>query len=228
MQRVIPFTATFAALSASAFAQIGTPYCAAAPNSTGQTAALSATGSTDVALGTVVLVCSRLPVQSLGYFLVSRTQGFTAAPAGSSSNLCLGGAIGRYANRVLSAGAAGQVGFALDLTLIPSPSGPFAVQPGESLSFQYWHRDSGPAGPTSNFSQGLEIDFTGAASIRLPDANGEGFETGALHDIALGGASWGTEPAGDRLLAPGRSGGSGRLGALRIRAGEVVTLNTDH
>lgn len=34
-----------------------------------------------------------------------------------------------------------------------------AISPGETWFFQYWHRDSSPAGPTSNFSGGQRIRF---------------------------------------------------------------------
>jgi hypothetical protein len=144
-------------------AQIGTPYCAANTNSTGVTSVISASGSTDVAQNNVTLACASLPLNSFGFFIVSRLQAFVANPGGSSGNLCLGGSIGRYSLSVLNAGALGQVSLPINLTSIPHPTTPFAVVAGDTLNFQYWHRDGVPGSPaTSNFSRGLEIVFTTA------------------------------------------------------------------
>ena len=156
--------ATVALMAAGvASAQIGTPYCAANPNTTGVTSVISASGSTDVAQNDVTLACASLPLNSFGFFIVSRTQAFVANPGGSSGNLCVGGSIGRYSLSVLNAGATGQVSLPINLTNIPHPTTPFAVMGGDVLNFQYWHRDGVAGGPaTSNFSNGLEIAFTNA------------------------------------------------------------------
>lgn len=69
-------------------------------------------------------------------------------------------------------------------------------------------------------------------SISIPDADGETFDnpggTGtSLDDVSHGGANWGTFTGGQAVLAPGISGGSGRMGEILILAGETLTLNTD-
>lgn len=163
--RALTLAAATLAGAGSASAQLGTLYCNANPNTTGAIAMISATGSTDVALNNVTLACASLPFHSFGYFLVSRTQGFVANPAGSSGNLCLGGSIGRYSLSVLNAGSTGQVSLPIDLVSIPHPTAPFTVMGGDTLNFQYWHRD-GVAGqpPTSNLSRGLEVTFTSGPS----------------------------------------------------------------
>lgn len=56
----------------------------------------------------------------------------------------------------------------------------------------------------------------------LPDANGEQFLDSQFEDATRSGGDWG----GGRL-ARGVGGGSGRLGDLRVKNGQVVRLNTD-
>ncbi len=110
-------------------------------------------------LNDVTLACAALPNNVFGYFITSQTQTFVMNPAGSSGNLCVGGAIGRYAGNILSSGTTGTVGLTIDLTNMPAPTGSYAVMPGDTVNFQFWHRDASPAGPTSNFSEGLAIPF---------------------------------------------------------------------
>ena len=80
--------------------EIGTVYCdPAVPNSTGQPATITATGSNAVSDDDVTLRATSLSPDKLGYFIVSQTTGFVSNPGGSQGNLCLGGGIGRYALR---------------------------------------------------------------------------------------------------------------------------------
>ncbi|MEM9802815.1 MAG: hypothetical protein AAGA20_20995 [Planctomycetota bacterium] len=139
----------------------GINYCNAAPNSTGQTARMSATGSPVVAQNDVTIACDRMPVNAFAFFLTSQVQGFVMNPGGSAGNLCLGGQIGRFVGpgQILSTGLAGMVSLDLDLSQLPSPTGPIAVQPGDTWNFTAWFRDTGPSGATSNFGDGLSIDF---------------------------------------------------------------------
>ncbi|MEZ6015919.1 MAG: hypothetical protein R3F49_12445 [Planctomycetota bacterium] len=155
-----------AALCASALvggratAQVGAAYCAANVNSTGSTSLISGSGSADVAANNLVVACAGLPLSSFGFFIVSRDQAFVANPGGSAGNLCLGGSIGRYSLSILNSGATGAVSLPIDLSNVPHPTAPFAALPGDTLNFQYWHRDSTPGGgATSNFSQGLEVQL---------------------------------------------------------------------
>ncbi len=140
---------------------IGTPYCTANANSTGVGAAMSASGSATASNNSLTLTASSMPTQAFGFFIVSQSQGFVANPGGSSGNLCLSGAIGRYvgSGQIQNSGSAGSISLPLDLTATPQPSGFVSVLQGEAWSFQCWFRDSSMAGPTSNFTNGLEIDF---------------------------------------------------------------------
>ncbi|MEZ6015916.1 MAG: hypothetical protein R3F49_12430 [Planctomycetota bacterium] len=138
---------------------IGTPFCSAAPNSTGVAGTTTALGSLDLADSDLQVEAAHLPQNSVGYFLASTTQGFVAQPGGSAGNLCLGGSIGRYAGNVLDSSLFGSFTLWIDTASMPSPMGSVAIQPGETWSFQAWHRDTTMSGPTSNFTQGLAIQF---------------------------------------------------------------------
>ena len=74
----------------------GSQYCAAAINSTGASAWMTATGSGWLPGPPVLLRCSEMPVNVFGHYIVSNQRGFVPNPGGSMGNLCLQGAIGRY------------------------------------------------------------------------------------------------------------------------------------
>lgn len=139
----------------------GTNYCMANANSTGGTASMSAVGSTAVANNNMAITATGLPTAAFGFFIVSQTQGFVTNPGGSSGNLCLSGAIGRYVGpgQIMNSGTSGTIGLTLDLTNTPQPNGAVSIIPGQSWSYQAWFRDSSMTGPTSNFSDGLQIDY---------------------------------------------------------------------
>ncbi len=152
-----------AGLLGVASAQVGTNYCTPAPNSTGATAAISGSGSASVALNNLTLSSSNLPQNAAAFFLCSRTQGFGQNPGGSAGNICLGVPIGRVVGGVITnSGATGAVSVVADLNAMPQPSGAVVVQAGETWNFQCWYRDAvAGGGATSNFSDGLEVLFTG-------------------------------------------------------------------
>ncbi len=162
----IPLRALLASCAVTlgaAGAQVGTNYCTPAPNSTGATASISASGSASVTLNDLTLSSANLPLNAAAYFLCSRLHGFVANPGGSAGNLCLGGAIGRrVGGSIPNAGATGTVSVLADLTALPQPSGAVVVLAGETWNFQCWYRDlAASGGATSNFSDGLEVLFTG-------------------------------------------------------------------
>ncbi len=140
----------------------GTPwanYCTALANSSGAAATMSASGSGSVAANDLVVVSSSMPQNTVGYFLPSRTQRFVPMPAGSSGNLCLGGAIGRYSNSVLASGVAGEISLSINLAQMPTPTGFVTAVAGETWNFQSWFRDALLGSPTSNFSDGLAVSL---------------------------------------------------------------------
>lgn len=142
--------------------EIGRPFCSpAVPNSTGVGAAISAFGSELPDVNQAVLTASNLPSHAFGFFLVSTSQSYNPFAGGSSGTLCLGGSIGRYLapGQILNSGVGGAFSLPLDLTAIVQPTGPVSAGPGDVWSFQAWFRDVGPAGATSNFTDGVAIQF---------------------------------------------------------------------
>ncbi len=124
----------------------------------GGTAGLLLPGAFDGALYTLEMTVTGLPVGSLGYVLTSRQPGFVALPGGSSGNLCLSGAIGRYVGGgAMATNGAGAFTVTAQLNTLPQPTGPVGAQPGETWYFQCWHRDASPMGPTSNFTTSLSV-----------------------------------------------------------------------
>lgn len=140
---------------------LGTNYCMAVQNSTGVIGEIGGEGSPVVAANDATLNVSGIPSLAFGFFIVSPNQGFVQNPGGSDGNLCLSGQIGRYVGpgQIQQSNTSGEFDLNIDLNAIPSPSGFFSVAPGDTLNFQAWYRDSGPAGPTSNFTNGLQVSF---------------------------------------------------------------------
>ncbi|MEM6675013.1 MAG: hypothetical protein AAF726_19345, partial [Planctomycetota bacterium] len=139
---------------------LGTNYCGpAVPNSSGQSAFIQAVGSDVAADNDLTLLCSFMPTNSFAFFLTSPDASFVMNPGGSQGNLCLGGSIGRYVGpgEIKNSGTLGSISLTIDLTAVPSPTGPMAAVSGDTLRFQTWFRDSVAGSATSNFSNGVEL-----------------------------------------------------------------------
>ena len=138
---------------------IGMNYCGpSVPNSGGQSAVLTASGSTSIADNNVTLTANGVALNQFGFFVTSMTQGFVMGPGTSQGNLCLAGSVGRFNNMIQNSGLSGSFEITLDLTSIPQPGGSVAVLSGETWNFQAWFRDNNPVS-TSNFTDGLSILF---------------------------------------------------------------------
>ncbi|QDV10015.1 hypothetical protein Poly30_55760 [Planctomycetes bacterium Poly30] len=141
---------------------IGTNYCGPANvNSTGMSGRITAEGSPVVSANDVTLISSQLPQFSFGFSIISSSTGFVMNPAGSAGNLCLSGAIGRYVapGQIMNSGVAGQITLPINLNQTPQPTGIIAIQAGQTWSFQTWFRDSVSGTPTSNFTDGITVNF---------------------------------------------------------------------
>ncbi|QDV08840.1 hypothetical protein Poly30_43950 [Planctomycetes bacterium Poly30] len=140
---------------------VGTNYCMANPNSTGGTGVMGATGSRSVTANDLTLQGTGLPNLSFGFFITSNTSVFVPNPGGSSGNLCVGGAVGRYVGpgQIKNSGLNGTIELLINNQLTPTPTGFVQIQSGETRFFQLWHRDSSGGTPTSNFTDGYEITF---------------------------------------------------------------------
>ncbi|MEM6572392.1 MAG: VCBS repeat-containing protein [Planctomycetota bacterium] len=128
-------------------------YCEDGPpaNSTGDQGSIGSSGTTSLAANDLMLTAERLPLQSFGFFIVGDVPSVVAPPGGSPF-LCIAGTVGRLIGpgQVVSSGALGAVAVDVDLLAIPTPAGPVAAQPGDTLYFQYWHRDLGSTSALSN------------------------------------------------------------------------------
>jgi hypothetical protein len=137
--------------------------CSSNPNSTGVNSSMLIAGSASIASDDVTLV-ALVPTNSLAFFITSQNPGFVATPGGSAGNLCLGAGIGRFQDLAMDSGPAGVVELSTllgqwSVTSIPGPSGTYAAVAGGRAYFQCWHRDVGPSGPTSNFTDGTVITW---------------------------------------------------------------------
>ena len=170
-----PYAAAYMILAAAAGECTGGPggnpigggvqYCTSNPNSTNATTQLDIQGDLVPALNDCTLTATSLPLNSFGYFITSRTAGFTANPAGSRGNLCVSGQIGRFTapGQIKNSGATGTI--ALDtpaewsLNAIPTATGPYQAATGITSHFQLWHRDTFMGSATSNFSNARSVTW---------------------------------------------------------------------
>jgi hypothetical protein len=135
------------------------PGCNANANSTGLVGRATAAGSQVVALNNFSLAAESLPTHTFGYFIASRTQSIVANPGGSQGVLCLGGAIIRFVGpgQIQNSGATGSFSIPVNLAVLAGPFPPGL--PGQTWSFQGWHRDSLGGFATSNFTTGVAVLF---------------------------------------------------------------------
>jgi hypothetical protein len=122
---------------------LGLRYCSpAVVNSTGAAARMIVLGDAEPASAKLTLRATGMPLRAFGYFLNSRTTGFVPQAGGSDGTLCLGGAVGRFAQTVLSSGHSGAFEMRPSFAAFPQPTGFVGVQAGETWHFQAWHRDA--------------------------------------------------------------------------------------
>jgi hypothetical protein len=128
---------------------LGETYCLPAKNSSGDAALLSASGSTQVGVGTLELSAAPVPANSIGLVFFGPA---TKAPTPFGGGwMCTQGPLLRLPGA--TTGAAGVLNTSIDWTGTAS-----AIAAGQSFAFQAWFRDAA-ANPTFNLSDGLEIAF---------------------------------------------------------------------
>ncbi len=146
-------------------ATVGELICLGTPNSVGSGARVCATGSDVATDDDLTLDVTALPLNSMGYFIVSQDTNLVTNPGGSAGNICIASfSMGRYASNVLDSGATGEVSFSPSLLVIPIATGGgsanFAAMSGDTVNWQYWYRDTDGMGmPTSNFSDAITVSF---------------------------------------------------------------------
>ncbi len=159
---IIEIEITSISFEAGTAPRLGTNACSPEQNSTNRDGITYAHGSDVASDNDVTLATGALPPNAFGFFLCSETAGFTANPGGSTGNLCLGGAIGRFVGpgQIQNSGPHGTFQLAINLAQLPSPTGPVAAQAGDTWHFTSWYRDTDSAGaPTSNFTDRLDLTF---------------------------------------------------------------------
>ena len=135
-------------------------YCTAVPNSSGATGKVTTSGTSSVIQNNFSMGAMDLPQNVFTFLLVGTQMDFVPFPGGSLGNLCVGGSIGRYHSSLQSTGSAGNASHYVNLDFIPTPGpGTYQVQPGDTLFFQWWHRDTVNSAPASNFTNGLRATF---------------------------------------------------------------------
>ncbi|MDF1836759.1 MAG: serine hydrolase [Planctomycetota bacterium] len=135
-------------------------FCTSVPNSTGLSGVASATGNQYISSNDFTMHASGLPQDVFTFMLVGTSSTFLQNPGGSLGNLCVGGTLGRYWDALQSTGSTGTATHPVNLLAIPKPnSAPVPVQSGETLHFQWWHRDTVNNLPASNFTDGLMVTF---------------------------------------------------------------------
>jgi hypothetical protein len=117
---------------------------------------LTALGSAGASANDLTLFVSSVPSTSLFMLLAAPAVANVPQPGGSQGVLCLGGMIGRYAPQARPTTALGTGALAVDLAALPQPTGFLAALPGETWTFQAWHRDANPM-PTSNFTHAVSV-----------------------------------------------------------------------
>lgn len=128
-----------------------TSYCVAAPNSTGQPALLSWSGSLSVSADELQLRCSGLPTNSSGRLFFGKSQ--TQTPFGDGF-LCTAGTLARFPKALVAAN--GVVDIDVQFRALPSTA---VLQAGDVRYFQFWYRDTASVGAGFNLSDALSVPF---------------------------------------------------------------------
>lgn len=142
---------------------VGVSFCSQPlPNGSGQSGDLRATGSATVADNSLFLRASSLPTGEFGFLLGSRSRQDLFPFAASVGRLCVGGttSIARFSRpgEILGSGAIGSFQVPVDLTDLPFPLSTAGIQPGDTVFFQVWHRDSATT-PASGLTEAIAVAF---------------------------------------------------------------------
>jgi len=130
---------------------IGVSYCSSLPNSSGQAAVISTTGSASLAANNLALSAAPVPAVSIGLFFFSANA--VQVPFGNGVR-CVGSPSIRFGT---TSAVAGTLDRAIDNTVYPA-NAHFAA--GVTLNFQAWFRDAAAGGANFNLSDGYRITFT--------------------------------------------------------------------
>jgi|GEM_PF-537313 len=130
----------------------GARYCNSGPNSTGAPCTMSATGTTSISASDLTLVASNVPDPTSGLFFFGANA--VSVPLGNGLR-CVGGVAGRFP--VIAPATGGVQSQAMALPNLPNNT---LVQPGDTLHFQFWFRDTRAGGAQVDLSDGYTVTFT--------------------------------------------------------------------
>ena len=151
-------TATIQSLTIGEGGGLGMPFCQTSANSTGVPGQLQAMGSHYVGLNNFQLLATLLPANQFGYAVSSPVQAISMNPTGGPM-LCLGGPfVGRHLAALGNTGSTGSLLMQIDLASFPQLNSVSPVVAGQTLNFQFWHRDIPPAFITS-LTDGISVTF---------------------------------------------------------------------
>jgi hypothetical protein len=135
--------------------ELGSNYCVATPNSTGQAAHLRATGSTSVGLNDAWLICENVPANLAGIIFYGAGQ--TQTPLGNGTLCVAPGGVGLFRLPVAFSDANQRLLADLDITVPPLLAG--QITAGSTWHFQCWFRDPAAGGSFYDLSEGLSLTF---------------------------------------------------------------------
>ena len=133
--------------------------CSTAPNSVGAGATIGFSGSTSVAQDDFTLSVSGALPGGTGLFYYGPQT--IQAPFGDGFRCVGSGSVGTFRLRPpVTANGSGDGSYSVDYASPPAGSGPGALVPGSTWTFQFWYRDPmGPGGSGFNLSDGLRASF---------------------------------------------------------------------
>jgi len=130
-------------------------YCVSLPNSTGSAATISLTGSSSIAVNSIVLRAAPVPAGETGLYYYGDSQ--VAFPFGNGIR-CVSGQSGQVFRLfpISVTEPSGTLRHFLNLLGLPSGG---AILPGSTWNFQAWFRDPAGGGAGFNLSDGVSISF---------------------------------------------------------------------
>ena len=135
-----------------------TTYCQATANSAGTVALISYEGSTSISQGDFRLTASGgVPDRFALFYYGGAAVEF---PFGAGYRCVGAGSLGIWRlNPAQPLDMFGDIGRDLDFTVPPAGAGGGKTAPGDTICFQFWHRDPAAGGAGFNLSSGLQATF---------------------------------------------------------------------
>ncbi len=135
---------------------IGSNFCSSFPNSTGQAAVMSASGSASVATNNLVLLGGPTPNQpGLFFYSAGQAGGGSGLPFGNGLR-CVGSPGNPLFRLPVIPGVGNQHQYAVDYGSLPAGGD---IVPGSTFHFQLWFRDPAGGGAFFDLSDGYTIQF---------------------------------------------------------------------